>query len=92
MTIKHPHMLLRVRARVCACVRLHPSGPLCLTFTCPPTLITPSNTNTPINKPVLAVPADVDDIDAADRVEPLACVDYVEDQYRHYREKECRPG
>lgn len=29
----------------------------------------------------------MDDIDAADREEPLACADYVEDQYRHYREK-----
>lgn len=43
-------------------------------------------------QPAFSVPADVDDIDAADRAEPLACVDYVEDQYRHYREKECRPG
>ena len=34
----------------------------------------------------------LDDVDAADANNPLACVEYVEDQYQHYREKECRPG
>ena len=59
---------------------------------------THTNNRTPLyptyqrRQPALSVPADVDDIDVADRAEPLACVDYVEDQYRHYREKECRPG
>jgi hypothetical protein len=34
----------------------------------------------------------VDDIDALDRDQPAACVEYVEEQYKYYREKECRPG
>lgn len=44
----------------------------------------------PLPQPVLGL--GVDDIDALDASNPLACVDYVESQYSHYREKECRPG
>ena len=34
----------------------------------------------------------MDDIDQADADDPLACTEYVNEQYEHYREKECRPG